>query len=201
MTVPTRFSMDTDGHGRLIALLLATALGSFSCTPNEGTAVPTPADPPPTSPAMTSNTLGNPTAHPSFTDSPERAVLAAYTGMWAAVAAASENPDQPHNLAHYATGQALTSLSRTLVTDARLGVHTTGRPVLTPRVLVLIPPARPAKARVRDCCDTTSWVKYQRSGLPAPGETYGRRQVDALVKITDGQWKVTEFVVNGVGTC
>ena len=184
---------------RLMVALVVVAVSSMGCGQP-----PSPAEPAPSGAPPWTSGAGDPTSTSGVSasaDSPKQAVLAAYTGMWSAVAVARENPDGAHDVARYATGPALAAVSQLLAADAQLGRRTTGRPGLTPLVLVLMPPARPVKARVRDCCDTTRWITYQSSGQRAPGEVYGRRQVDAVVKVADGRWRVTEFVMNGVGTC
>ncbi|MGW4115280.1 hypothetical protein ACWEFJ_30770 [Actinosynnema sp. NPDC004786] len=127
----------------------------------------------------------------------------AYRGMWLSFAEAATTSDwRSPKLAEYATGTALTTLSRGLYGDHYRGVVSRGQPVLNPSVSSAEPAQAPTKVVVTDCGDSTNWTShYADSGQPAD-EPGGRRHIDAIVeKQADGTWKVVEFGVHEVGTC
>jgi hypothetical protein len=181
-----------------LVLLAALALASGACTSgSESGAAPTSTVAPSTTTVPPSSTSA-----PAETNEVEQQVLAAYTGMWTATAEAAETSNhQSPALARYATGEALTRITQSLLTDRQRGVVTKGRPILGPRVVSLTPPETPNVARVEDCGDSTGWLKYKTSGELVDDEPGGRRRIEAVVRLADGGWKVSDFVVQGVGTC
>ncbi|XVS62070.1 hypothetical protein ACQPYE_27885 [Actinosynnema sp. CA-299493] len=127
-----------------------------------------------------------------------------YRQMWTAYATAGATADwQSPELARYATGGALSTLTRGLFGYRDLKIVTRGQPVLNPVVSSVEPPDLPAKVIVSDCGDSTTWTKhYADSGALADGEPGGRRHINAVVeKQVDGSWKVSDFGVHEVGTC
>lgn len=132
----------------------------------------------------------------------ERAALDAYTGMWMAMAKAAEtsNPDDPE-LRRYATGDALALVVGSLANDKSRGVVTKGRPTLNPTVTAVTPENAPVEASIKDCGDSTNWLKYKANGEMADKTPGGRRQITAKVKAVDGVWKVTSATVGSLGSC
>ncbi|MEC3978896.1 hypothetical protein [Amycolatopsis sp. H20-H5] len=130
--------------------------------------------------------------------------LAAYRGMWQDFVAAGQSSDwQSPTLGQYATGVALTNLSRGLYADHYNGLVTKGAPVLNPSVTSEDPVDNPKKVVVADCGDSTHWLKYRAdNGQLADNKPGGRQQVNAVVeKQSDSSWKVTDYGVHDVGTC
>ena len=130
----------------------------------------------------------------SVTEVVWREVIDAYVGMWLAMAVAGETSDhQSPALARFATGAALHELTQRLLRDRQQGLVSRGRPELHPRVVALLPAQAPTAARVEDCVDRSHWLKQTTRGelVDQPG---GLRRVDAVLKISNGVWKVTAFV-------
>lgn len=137
-------------------------------------------------------------------DEASEAALAAYTGMWDDMveAAKTSNWKDP-NLGRHATKDALRVITGLLYADHKNGVVTKGRPTYDPEVSSVKPKTAPKTVLVSDCGDDSRWLKYwKKSGKPVDDEPGGRRQITAEVKLqTDGNWRVTRFAVQGVGTC
>ena len=128
--------------------------------------------------------------------------MAAYTGMWTAMARAGETSSyRSPELARYAADTALKLLVSGLYSNQQSGVVTKGRPVLSPKVVRLIPPGSPTQADILDCGDDTHWLKYKTNGQLQNDRPGGRRKITAVVKNLSGIWKVTAFQVGDVGTC
>lgn len=142
---------------------------------------------------------------PSRVDAAKQAAVAAYVGMWQAMARAGETSDwQSPELAGYATGNALTTITRSLYTDRFNKVVTRGTPANFPVARSAEPPDAPATVLIDDCGDSTNWVKYHE-GTENPagdGTGGGRRSITAEVLLQpDGSWRVSRFAVEAVGTC
>lgn len=146
---------------------------------------------------------GSPTTTLSVVDKAKQAALAAYRGMWQDFVAAGRTSDwQSAALGRYATGIALTNLSRGLYADHYNGLVTRGEPVLSPSVSSVDPPDNPAKIIMTDCGDSTHWLKYRADNGQLADTPGGRRLINAIVeKQSDGSWKVSDFGVHDVGTC
>ncbi|MCK2243701.1 MULTISPECIES: hypothetical protein [unclassified Crossiella] len=131
-----------------------------------------------------------------------RAALDAYRGMWhqLTIAAASSN-HQVNGLASHATGQALTTLRGMLYNDSIAGLVTLGQPTLSPKVAAVRIPEVPIEADIVDCVDTTTWRKYKARGGVAENRPAGRRHTSAVVRNTDGEWKVTKVTIDDVSSC
>ncbi len=128
--------------------------------------------------------------------------LAVYRGMWQAMAKAAETADsQSPELAMYATGDALGVLNRSLYADKLSGVVSKGRPTNDPTVSNVDPADNPTTIMVKDCSDSSNWLKY-KGDKPVDATPGGRRSITAEVKKQqDGSWRVTRFAVEKVGSC
>ena len=152
---------------------------------------------PPSSAAAPSPQQASPT--PSAEDLAGREALAAYRGMWADFVTAGTTSDwQSPDLGRHATGVALTNLSRGLYADSANGLVTRGAPVLSPEASSV----EPARVVVTDCGDSTNWLKYREDGSLATAGPGGRRLINAVVeRQSDGSWKVSDYGVQGIGSC
>lgn len=137
-------------------------------------------------------------------DEAKQQALAAYQGMWAEFEKAGTTSDwQDQALGQYATGVALTNLTRGLYADHANGLVTKGAPVLNPSVTSITPSGNPTSVVIADCGDSTHYLKYYASnGQPAPDGPGGRQYIKATVdKQAGGAWKVADFGIQGLGTC
>ncbi len=157
-------------------------------------------------PATTQSAV--PSAAPTSTPSPAAVAgeqaLTAYRGMWADFVAAGTTSDwQSPNLGHHATGVALTNLSRGLYADRVNGLVTRGEPSLSPAVSSAEPASDPTRVVVTDCGDSTRWLKHRvADGSIVNAGSGGRRLINAVVeRQSDGSWKVSDYGVQGVGSC
>jgi hypothetical protein len=174
--------------GPVCALVLLGA----GCSASEPDAIPT-GDALPPAPSSTS--LGSSAAA-------ERDALAAYRGMWSAFVEAGKtsDPDAP-DLRRYASDQALRLMVGSLVTDRELTKVTKGDLVLDPKVSQVTPVEAPAEVTVLDCVDSTRLLKYRASGELWDDKPGGRHRTTATVKVADGTWKVSAFILEELGTC
>lgn len=105
-------------------------------------------------------------------------------------------------LAQYATGDALSAISRGMYADHLNGLVTKGEPKNDPKVTSATPAANPTTVMISDCGDSTHWLKYRKgNGELADDEPGGRQTIAAEVKKLNGAWKVTRFAVEAVGSC
>jgi hypothetical protein len=100
-------------------------------------------------------------------------------------------------LRKHAQGQALKALTSDLVINKTRKLVAKGAPMISPEVIDARPVDAPKDVVVRDCFDTTNWLLYKASGDLADDVPGDRRQVKALVRKTDGVWKVVGFGVTG----
>ncbi|MGW8434797.1 hypothetical protein ACWGKS_06510 [Nocardiopsis sp. NPDC055879] len=121
----------------------------------------------------------------------EEVALAAYTGMWDAVVAASHGDEEASRaLDDHAVGSAR-ELMRTALAEAAAGGETEGEPALDPTIDI----EGPERAVVDDCVDDSAW------GTGGTGGTAGPRRVDATL-IHDGlAWRVSELRIWEAGSC
>lgn len=121
----------------------------------------------------------------------EEDALAAYTGMWDAVVAASHGDEEASRaLDDHAVGSAR-ELMRTALAEAAAGGETEGEPALDPTIDV----EGPERAVVDDCVDDSDW------GTGGTKGTAGARRVDATL-IHDGlAWRVSELRIWEAGSC
>lgn len=179
--------------GVVVSLLVLAACGTTTTATGASTSRRTP-------PSTASPTPS--TASPAGLA--EQRAVAAYLGMWKDFAQAGTTSDwRSPALAQYATGIALSKMSRGLYADHYNGLVTRGRATHDPQVTSADPSADPTKVIVSDCSDSTNYVKYNaKTGRPANDGPGGRQQIAAIVqRQTDGSWKVSDFGVHGVGTC
>lgn len=137
-------------------------------------------------------------------DAAKQAALTAYQGMWADYAAAATTSDwQSPKLSQYATGLALSTISRGLYTDHYNGLVSRGAPILHPSVSSMDAANPPTEVMITDCGDSTHWLQYRAdNGKLANNTPGGRRLINATVhKQADGSWKVTDFGVHDLGSC
>jgi hypothetical protein len=131
--------------------------------------------------------------------------VATYAEMWQAMARAAQTSDwQSPELSRYATGEALTTMIRSLYDDNLNKMVTRGAPGNSPVARLAEPPEDPTKVLIEDCGDSTYWLKY-RMGTDRPagtGSGGGRRLIRAeVLRQPDGTWLVNRFAVEGLGTC
>lgn len=158
------------------------------------------------SPASSAVVAAPTTSQPlSPAEAAKAAAMAAYVGMWQAMARAGETSDwQSPELAGYATGNALTTITRSLYADHFNKVVTRGTPVNFPVARSAEPPDSPTTVLIDDCGDSTNALKYHEGTdeLAGDGTGGGRRAITAEVLLQpDGSWRVSRFAVQGVGTC
>jgi hypothetical protein len=123
--------------------------------------------------------------------------------MWRDMAQAAKTSDwNSPQLAHNATGDALSVISRALYADHLNGLVTKGEPKNYPKASPATPTANPTTVMISDCGDSTHWLKYRKdNGKLADDKPGGRRAITAEVKKLNGTWKVTRFAVEAVGSC
>ncbi|GAA0927543.1 hypothetical protein GCM10009574_058180 [Streptomyces asiaticus] len=124
--------------------------------------------------------------------------------MWRDMAEAGETSDwRSPKLSRYATGDALSTISRGMYADHINGFVYKGRPKNHPKVTSVDPSRDPNTVLISDCGDSTHWLKYRvDNGKLADNEPGGHRSITAEVKQqSDDRWKVTRFAVEGIGSC
>jgi hypothetical protein len=177
-------------------LVVAAACGSGTATsPPTGSKQPT---------GQASSTSAPPTTPLSVVDKAKQDAVASYRGMWQDFVSAGTTSDwQSPKLGQYATGIALTNMSRSLYADHYNGLVTKGDPTYEPAVSSVDPPDNPNKIVITDCSDDSRWLKYKAAtGQPADDTPGGRHLINAIVqKQADGSWKVSEYGVHEAGTC
>ncbi|MEU6765667.1 hypothetical protein ABZ916_24505 [Streptomyces sp. NPDC046853] len=106
-------------------------------------------------------------------------------------------------LAWHATGQALDAISHEMYAEGRAGLVTRGSPEGSPRVIRADPAADPASVLLSDCrVDSRRPTYRQRNGELGVGKPRRRQAITAEVTKQDsGEWKVTRFADEGVGSC
>ncbi len=129
--------------------------------------------------------------------------MAAYVGMWQAMAKAGQvpDPDAPE-LREFAADRALARIVDVIFTYRETGVVTRGAPVTNARVTGVSPAEAPTEVTAADCGDSTNWTKHKKAtGELIEDDPRGRRNITAVVKIVDGSWKVVSFDVGDIGSC
>lgn len=154
-------------------------------------------------PAGTPSAFASPTPTLGPREAAERDALAAYVGMWQAVAKVGEAPDpDAPELRRFAADRALARLVDVIFTYRETGVVTRGTPMVNARVTGASPAEVPAEVTVADCGDSTNWTKHKKStGELIKDDPRGRRTITAVVKSVDGSWKVVSFDVGDIGSC
>jgi hypothetical protein len=184
-------------HTVLVAAAAGVLLASCSSTPTTDTSVTTRS-----AAAQPSLSQSAPSSSPA--DVAKQRAITSYGAMWRAFATAATTSDwRSPDLARYATGTALTNLSRGLYADHYNGLITKGKPTHTAEVSSVEPQENPTTVVVTDCSDSTRALKYHAdTGELADGTGGGRRLINAVVqRQADGSWKVSDFGVHGVGSC
>lgn len=179
--------------GRLTSCVALAMLAAAGCQPDGS------------DPTVTGTPLPTATVSPSLSpvEAAKQAALMAYRGMWAAFSAASRagNPEHP-DLPRHAADDALDLLVSGLETNQREGlVSGGGEVVLYPEVVELEPAEAPVRITVSDCADTSATRRVRPTGPPFTDSPGGWRQVTAYVEPVDGEWKVTNLVIQEVGSC
>lgn len=185
------------GGARLGAVIACISGALVACSSQGSTPIPQANAP--------SGDVTPPSATSSPTDAAGQLAKAAYVGMWQEFAHAGTTSDwRDPALDRFATGNALTTLTRSLYADHFNHVVTRGVPKNYPQVTAVQPPNNPDTVMISDCADSTGTSKVMEgSGAPAPGDQPGGRQsiVAEVKKQPDGSWQVDRFAVEGVGTC
>jgi hypothetical protein len=147
-----------------------------------------------------SSTTSSPSPAPSALAAAD--AVTAYRGMWTAVVAAATvpDPDAP-DLRRYASGDALKLLVGNLVIDRDQGKVVKGDVDLSPTVTALEPAEHPTQVTITDCVDATNWLEYKKSGDLWNKEPGAKHHNTAILKLTDGVWKVSSFTLEKGGTC
>ncbi|MFF0147016.1 hypothetical protein [Amycolatopsis sulphurea] len=182
------------GLGAMLVIVAACGAGTASSSPGTTTLPTGPVQPTSAGPATASPVAGK----------AKQDALASYRGMWRDFVTAGTTSDwQSPKLGRYATGIALTNMSRALYADHYNGLITKGEPTYEPSVSSAEPPDDPNKIVITDCSDSTNWLKYKATtGQLANDTPGGRHLINAIAqKQADGSWKVSEYGVHGAGTC
>ncbi len=134
----------------------------------------------------------------------ERAVLAAYEGMWRELAVAVRKPAAGGTrIEDYASGEALATVRRDVRTMREAGTRANGRLGHEPKVTKMDPGASPPTATVRDCVDLKDW-ETTREGTPVPlpsGQPMRYRTTAQAEQWDDGRWRVITYTQHGEQTC
>jgi hypothetical protein len=132
----------------------------------------------------------------------EGEAVAAYRGMWDAfvAAAVTSDPDTPE-IRQHATDQALRLIVGALVTNREQKQVIRGDLVLDPKVTATKPPEAPTEVTILDCVNDEKWLEYKVSGGLVDDEPGGKHRTTAAVKKTNGEWKVSSFILEDSGTC
>lgn len=182
----------------LSAGVIVCAVAAVACSSHTPPAPASPASPPQSAGATP------PLAVPSPADPAKEQATAAYIGMWQSMARAGETANwQAPELAQYATGNALTTITRSLYADHFNHVVSHGAPKNYPQVTSAEPQNAPETVMISDCGDSTNWLKYHEGTNTLVDNKPGGRQsmVAEVKKQPDGSWRVNQFAVQGVGTC
>jgi hypothetical protein len=174
-------------------LMAALAIGvAFAATSCDSGGEQTPPAPGPTSASPT----------PDASAVAEGEAVAAYRGMWDAfvAAAVTSDPDAPE-IRQHASDQALRLIVGALVTNREQKQVIRGDLVLDPKVTSAKPPEAPTEVTILDCVNSENWLEYKVSGGLVDDEPGGKHRTTATVKKTNGEWKVSSFILEDSGTC
>lgn len=179
--------------GAVVGLVLAGCSSSASSSSNQ-----------PTDGGFSPPPLSSSGSSVSEVDVAKQQATEAYLGMWRDMEAAATSSDwQAPRLAQHATADALPVITNSLRTDSQRGVVTKGQLKNYPQVTTVDPPSTPTTVLIKDCSDSSNWLKYRvDNGQLVDNKPGGRQAITAEVKKqTDGAWRVTRFAVEGVGSC
>lgn len=134
---------------------------------------------------------------PSSTlDANEAAVLAAYTSSWDAQTKAYSNASSAGtDLKKNTTLRALFDIEHDLEVMRKAGQVTTGKPVISPKVIKMTDAKIPS-ATVTDCIDTTHWIltdKASKKPVPLPTTRLIRYVSTATLEKWGKTWMVTKL--------
>jgi hypothetical protein len=122
--------------------------------------------------------------------------------MWDAYveAAKTSDPDAP-DLRRYTSDNALKLIVSALVTNRVDKKIILGDLKIDPKVAAVKTGENPPTATVNDCVDDTKWLVHKSSGELLNDVPGGRHRTTATVKSSNGEWKVSQFTLEGSGTC
>ncbi|MFD0197028.1 hypothetical protein [Streptomyces albidoflavus] len=145
-----------------------------------------------------------PSAPPDPRSTEERAVLAAYRGMWREQMAAYRKASvKGTRLKEYAALNALSRIELDVQRMKEAGTVATGDLGHDPAVAALDLEAKGGPtARITDCLDLADWAE-ERDGkpLPLPSSQPTRYRATAEAQRWDGRWRITEYTPEGSRTC
>ncbi len=182
--------------GLVSAGILLVVVASAACT-RQSSDKPTASSAPPSLSAPSPTKSQDPAAT-------GQSALDAYRGMWKAYQDALAIPDPAYpDLAKHATGKALTTLTKGLQSVKDQGLKGTGAIVVAPKITSFAPADAPTDIEITDCLnDADSHIVRAGPGSPYNDKPGGRHRTTAAVnRQSDGTWKVSDFGVQGVGTC
>jgi hypothetical protein len=147
-------------------------------------------------------------APPTPTPGPNQAavtrILAAYTGMRQAQAAAEDAGSMQNvSLDSYAAGAALVEIVSSVGQNAGNGWRMVGAPVLDPKVTALDLNGSPATATITDCMDVAGWHtvdQFTGKDVTAPS-THSSFVSVSQAQLGRNGWRITETEVNRSKPC
>ena len=161
-------------------LALAGCSDSGSDTSSKPSSTPTAASPSPS----------------STVDAEDAAVIAAYTSSWdAQTAAYSKASSAGTDLKQTTTLRAMFDIEHDLSVMHKAGQVTTGKPVITPKV-VKVTDGKIPKATLTDCVDTTHWIlidKASKKPVPLPTTRLIKYVSTATLEKWGTKWMVTKL--------
>ncbi|WP_406348274.1 hypothetical protein OHB10_46620 [Streptomyces sp. NBC_01597] len=132
----------------------------------------------------------------STVDAEGAAVIAAYTSSWdAQTAAYSKASSAGTDLKKNTTFKALADIEKDLSVMREAGQVTTGKPVISPKV-VKVTDAKVPTATVADCVDTTHWTlidKASKKKVPLPTTRLIKYVSTATLEKWGTKWMVTKL--------
>ncbi|WP_186782493.1 hypothetical protein [Streptomyces sp. CBG9] len=163
---------------------------------------PAAAPDPKASPEASAESAPSAPADPRSTE--ERAVLAAYRGMWREQMAAYRKASvKGTRLKEYAALNALSRIELDVRQMKEAGTVATGDLGHDPAVAALDLEAKGGPtARITDCLDLADWAE-ERDGkpLPLPSSQPTRYRATAEAQRWEGRWRITEYTPEGSRTC
>jgi hypothetical protein len=122
--------------------------------------------------------------------------------MWADMVIASRTSNyRSPLLPQHASGAALSVLVQGLAKNQAQGIIAKGEPILHPQLTSLSPASDPTQATISDCFNDAGWLEYRISGGLVNSIPGGNRETEAIVDVDGDSWKVTQLVVQKIGTC
>lgn len=186
--------MFRQSSGAAGAVVLAVVLAACGGEPSQ--------DPKAATPEVSAESSPSAPADPRSTE--ERAVLAAYEGMWREQMAAYRKASvKGTRLKEYAALNALSRIELDVRRMEEAGTVATGDLGHDPAVAALDLEAKGGPtARITDCLDLADWAE-ERDGkpLPLPSSQPTRYRATAEAQRWDGRWRITEYTPEGSRTC